>query len=66
MDRFFAARAADSRPYGREAVRLGADLRDVGDAVPYGVVRSREAVRKPRDVGDAVPYGWAPGRSFSS
>ena len=33
---------------------LGADRRDVGDAVPYGVVRISGVVRRPRE-GQAPP-----------
>ena len=43
-------------PYGCEAVGSGAKLRDVEDAVPYGVVRSREVGAYPR-AADSRPYG---------
>ena len=41
-------------PYGCEAVGLGANLRDVEDAVPYGIVQISGVVRKPRE-GQAPP-----------
>ena len=44
-------------PYRCEAVGSGANLRDVEDAVPYGMVRSREAGANLRDVEDAGPCG---------
>ncbi len=40
--------------YGCEPVGLGANLRDVEDAVPYGVVQISRVVRKPRE-GQAPP-----------
>jgi len=43
-------------PYGCEAVDLGANLRDVGDAVPYGTVRK---IRRGANLraADSRPYG---------
>ncbi len=41
-------------PYGCEAVGSGANLRDVEDAVPYGMVQISGVVRKPQE-GQASP-----------